>query len=416
MAGRVHGPAAGAMMGELIQAPQLLVDPAGQDKRVEHRVDPRQLDHLRRIRIRARPHAVKGRLRGTVLSPQPAADARFLHQGDRRQPQILEQPQVCVERLERGRRVITHVVHKLAHMGPVLLFNVRVVVFLVGPPPRELNLLPLAVAIEVMVDELRPVVRIDAPEPKREHLAHRLERLLHAEFPFAQHCSGRDPGRVHVGEVQRMDEFAVGAIAGMRHEVDFGKARRRRRPALGPDRDGMFQQRPRLRAAVDPCAALPFVRRQAPVHLPRTDLAQGRLGRGRQTQPATGPRQPGRQQRLQAHRPRIPGGRPDRAQRRDDLGPVASRPAPAAPAPPSTVPPQQANRRFPVIAGHLTHFIQQPPTRGARRPVIPLPHPLQILSPRLWSHSGSSHPHPPLMGHPIFGAAILRSVIFNVFI
>ena len=81
----------------------------------------------------------------------------FLHQGDRRQPQILEQPQVCVERLERGRRVITHVAHKLAHMGPVLLFNVRVVVFLVGPPPRELNLLPLAVAIEVMVDELRPV-------------------------------------------------------------------------------------------------------------------------------------------------------------------------------------------------------------------------------------------------------------------
>ena len=131
----------------------------------------------------------------------------------------------------------------------------------------------------------------------------------------------------------------------------------RRRPALGPDRDGMFQQRPRLRAAVDPCAALPFVRRQAPVHLPRTDLAQGRLGRGRQTQPATGPRQPGRQQRLQAHRPRIPGGRPDRAQRRDDLGPVRLGRPRRRPRRPAPSPPQQANRRFLVIAGHLTHFI-----------------------------------------------------------
>ena len=46
-------------------------------------------------------------------------------------------------------------------MGPVLLLDVRVVVLLVRAPPRELDRVGAVIAVEVMIDELRAVVRID---------------------------------------------------------------------------------------------------------------------------------------------------------------------------------------------------------------------------------------------------------------
>jgi hypothetical protein len=46
----------------------------------------------------------------------------------------------------------------LAHVGPVLLLDVRVVVFLVGPAARELNAVGFAVPVQMRVDKFRPVV------------------------------------------------------------------------------------------------------------------------------------------------------------------------------------------------------------------------------------------------------------------
>jgi hypothetical protein len=44
---------------------------------------------------------------------------------------------------------------------PVLLFDVGVVILMAGPTPSERDLLLRAVAIELMVDELRTIVGID---------------------------------------------------------------------------------------------------------------------------------------------------------------------------------------------------------------------------------------------------------------
>jgi len=43
-------------------------------------------------------------------------------------------------------------------MGSVFLFNMGVVVVLVGPAAGELDLLSLAIGPEVMVDELTPII------------------------------------------------------------------------------------------------------------------------------------------------------------------------------------------------------------------------------------------------------------------
>lgn len=49
----------------------------------------------------------------------------------------------------------------------VLLLDKTVVVFPVGPRTRKGDLLALAISVQLMVDELRSVVRIDAEQGKR---------------------------------------------------------------------------------------------------------------------------------------------------------------------------------------------------------------------------------------------------------
>jgi hypothetical protein len=98
---------------------------------------------------------------------EPRADVVFPLEFHRRQEKILQQAQVGihdVHRLERGRRVIPHVAQQLAHVGPVLLLDMRVVVLRVRPSPRELNLVGAAVAHQVRVDEFGAVVRVNAAQ------------------------------------------------------------------------------------------------------------------------------------------------------------------------------------------------------------------------------------------------------------
>ena len=52
-----------------------------------------------------------------------------------------------------------------------------------------------------------------------------------------------------VGEIQRVEEFAIRAIAGGRHEIKFREAGFARHPVIRLGGKVMLQQGPRLRAA-----------------------------------------------------------------------------------------------------------------------------------------------------------------------
>ena len=82
-----------------------------------------------------------------------------------------------------------------------------------------------AIAVEVMVDELRAVVGIDPTQGKRHCLPQVLEPLLDMVLTLAHDRARLHPGRVNVGHVERMQKLAVGAVAGMRDQVDLGEAR-----------------------------------------------------------------------------------------------------------------------------------------------------------------------------------------------
>src|SRR5207302_8343670 len=79
-----------------------------------------------------------------VAPGELGADTDFLLEFDTRLEEVLKVPQLVsvqiVHRIERLGGVITHVAQKLADMGPVLLFDMSVVVFLVRTAAGELDL------------------------------------------------------------------------------------------------------------------------------------------------------------------------------------------------------------------------------------------------------------------------------------
>ena len=87
-------------------------------------------------------------------------------------------------------------------MRPVFLLNMGVVVLLVGPAPRELNAPTAAVPAQMIINEFRAVIRINALQPERQRLpGSRRGRPARGTGP-CRAPPAFDPGRVNVGDIQ----------------------------------------------------------------------------------------------------------------------------------------------------------------------------------------------------------------------
>ena len=177
-------------------------------------------------------------------------------------------------------------------MRPVLLLDMRIVVFLVRAAAGELDLLGLTVRVQMKIDELGAVVRVDALQAKRQLRPQLLERRPDAHLALARARRRFDPRRVNVGQIERVREVAVGAIARVRHQIDLRKARLVHVPPIRPERNVVFEQRARLRppilASLNPLTMRP----EQAIDLPRTDPAAARLGRRRAGSAADAPTAP----------------------------------------------------------------------------------------------------------------------------
>src|SRR5438874_8409408 len=179
----------GGLAAESEDRLQLRFDARRELKRIEPGTQPPQFRHLPRVGCPASLQALQRRLRRFVTPPQARAHPLLVRQFHRGQKEILKPPQLVaiqiVDRLPRPRGVVTHVAQQAPHVRPVLLLDVRVVVFLVRPPARELHGLRLAVAVKVLIDELRAIVRIDAAQGKGQGLADRLQSARTNQKPYA---------------------------------------------------------------------------------------------------------------------------------------------------------------------------------------------------------------------------------------
>ena len=124
-------------IGELEDRFQLLMDLLRQLKWVVRLERLVQLHQLCSIRLSAFTHAFQWRLRWLVHTPQARADSCFSQQLRRWLKQILVHPQLrdvqVVYLLQYRCRIESQVAEDFPNMRPVLLFNVRIVIFLVRP-------------------------------------------------------------------------------------------------------------------------------------------------------------------------------------------------------------------------------------------------------------------------------------------
>jgi hypothetical protein len=153
-----------------------------------------------------------------------------------------------VDRRLRLEGIIAVPAQELAHMGPIFLLDVCVVVFLIWSAAGELDLAPATVLEEMGIDELGAVVGIEAAERKGERGVQRGDGGADGALGLAQDGVGLDPASMDIGEIEGLQKLAVGPIAGMGDEVDLGEAGRGDVPVLRADGDVVFEQGAGLRA------------------------------------------------------------------------------------------------------------------------------------------------------------------------
>jgi len=117
------------------------------------------------------------------------------------------------------------------------------VIFLVLPRTGEGNVLLLAVAQEVAIDELHPVVGIDAQEWEREMLAQRHKGLKDSSLSAVEQGHAFAPTRGDVGEYQAVQVVTAGAWPAVGDEIDLDEAGLGLIPVSeGTDTDAFLEQ------------------------------------------------------------------------------------------------------------------------------------------------------------------------------
>jgi hypothetical protein len=114
---------------------------------------------------------------------------------------------------------------QFAHMRPVFLLDVRVVVLLLGPSPRKLNLPRLAPALQMW---LMNSFRCPCPLRAAQRAAWWRYPLNPAVTGSSAPCPSiaRDSVQVgmNVGDVERVRELSTGGISRMRNQIGLRKS------------------------------------------------------------------------------------------------------------------------------------------------------------------------------------------------
>ena len=153
-----------------------------------------------------------------------------------------ESPFLGIEVIEEGDGlgVIEAVIaDPLADMSPVFLFDVSVILFVVGAAAGEVDgRFSLGeVLIEVVVEEFGSVIAVEAEEGERERGFDILDLLEDAGFAFAPDGSLLGPTGGDIDDVEGVGEHAGEGIAAVGDGVGFEEAGAGFIPLVGLDGD-----------------------------------------------------------------------------------------------------------------------------------------------------------------------------------
>ncbi len=142
----------------------------------------------------------------------------------------------------------------LAHVCPVLLFDMGVVILVIGPRARDLHgaLAVLEVVDQMPVQELAAIITIEAPQQEGQSRLDGDELSQDVGLAFAPDRALLRPAGGEIGRVDGVDELAAHRGAAVRDRIGFQEAGPRLISLVGADRNLVAQQAPRLRGRLPP--------------------------------------------------------------------------------------------------------------------------------------------------------------------
>jgi len=215
------------------------------------------------------------------------------------------------------------VAEELAHMGPVLLLDVGVVVFAVSATAGKRNAARMEMAVQRPVEELAAVVAVEALHGEGQRLFH---VLVLGQNPGRALVSGRTvfrPAAGRIGHRQAVNEVSGGGVTAVGHRVGLQVPRLGGVGRATPQGHLVTQEGTRLGRAQAPAGMTRPQRGQEPVNRRRAEIEQVLAHRGRN--PFFKMRQPERDDLLEPFATRLFAREPNRLERPEDLGGVIDR-------------------------------------------------------------------------------------------
>jgi len=129
-------------------------------------------------------------------------------------------------------------------MGPVFLFYMGVIVFVVGSASGELDGLFSfgKVSLEVIVEELSTIVAIETEDWKGESFFDVLNLFQDTCFTLSPDSSLFGPTGSDIDEIDGIDIHSRGGITAMGNSISFEEARAKLVPLIGLDRYLLSQE------------------------------------------------------------------------------------------------------------------------------------------------------------------------------
>jgi len=90
----------------------------------------------------------------------------------------------AIESFHGSSRVISVIANKSPYHRPVFLLHMTAIVLLIGAGASEDNPLPSAIIIEMVVNELTAIVRVQAEQEKRQSLPHSVDSTTNTLLSF----------------------------------------------------------------------------------------------------------------------------------------------------------------------------------------------------------------------------------------
>ena len=235
---------------DLPQLGYFLVNTVAQSYRIELQILVAQAGLHGQVHLIGAQHSLIGRSCFIIPFDRLFANLLFTNQLQDWLEEVDVQTQVIVDAVQELQLFLgleAVIADQMTYHRPVLLLDMRLVVFLVGPGTGEGHPFVLTVTVRDFVDELAAIVRIQSQQGKRQALTHGLDGGKHEMLRAMQDGHTLRPAGGDIGGGERIEKLPFDALATMRHQIDFHESRAGIIPVgIGADRDGFLEQRARF--------------------------------------------------------------------------------------------------------------------------------------------------------------------------